>query len=69
MTQNNDSSNAQQPEGETDIVKVVEANHNKQFRFNKVFGGDCSQRLVFDYVQGAIDSVINGFNCTIFAYG
>lgn len=42
----------------------------KNFHFDKVFGSDASQEEVYEFVlQPMIDDVIEGFNCTVFAYG
>lgn len=48
--------------------------HNKRelfrFRFNKVFGQDSAQDTIFDAVARPVtDSVLQGYNGTIFAYG
>lgn len=41
-----------------------------QFNFDRVFGTDTAQEIVFDYTaRPLVDSVINGYNCTVFAYG
>ena len=43
---------------------------NYKFRFKHIFPQDCSQEDVFGVVaQPVIDSVIDGYNGTIFAYG
>ena len=41
------------------------------FTFNRVFGEDVSQADVFEGsgVKGLIDSVLEGYSCTVFAYG
>ncbi|KAJ1515704.1 Kinesin- protein 6 [Coelomomyces lativittatus] len=48
-------------------------NHTKEhfgFRFDRVFDTQVSQEEVFEHVaKDSIDSVLNGFNATIFAYG
>ncbi|KAK3702933.1 Kinesin-related motor protein [Vermiconidia calcicola] len=43
---------------------------NKTYAFDKVFSPAADQGIVFDEVVSPImDEVLNGFNCTIFAYG
>ncbi|KAH7078326.1 P-loop containing nucleoside triphosphate hydrolase protein [Paraphoma chrysanthemicola] len=43
---------------------------NKTYQFDKVFSPAADQNMVFDEVVSPIlDEVLNGFNCTIFAYG
>ncbi|KAH7119976.1 P-loop containing nucleoside triphosphate hydrolase protein [Dendryphion nanum] len=44
--------------------------NNKTYQFDKVFSPAADQSMVFDEVVVPImDEVLNGFNCTIFAYG
>lgn len=43
---------------------------NKTYQFDKVFSPAADQNMVFDEVVSPIlDEVLQGFNCTIFAYG
>lgn len=43
---------------------------NKTYQFDKVFSPASDQGMIFDEVVSPIlDEVLNGFNCTIFAYG
>lgn len=43
---------------------------NKTYQFDKVFSSAADQNMVFDEVVSPIlDEVLDGFNCTIFAYG
>ncbi|KAK5163098.1 Kinesin- motor protein [Saxophila tyrrhenica] len=43
---------------------------NKTYAFDKVFSPAADQGIIFDDVVSPIlDEVLNGFNCTIFAYG
>ncbi|KAJ4374089.1 Kinesin- motor protein [Neocucurbitaria cava] len=43
---------------------------NKTYQFDKVFSPAADQNMVFDEVVSPIlDEVLDGFNCTIFAYG
>lgn len=42
----------------------------KQFTFDRVFGPEADQELVYDCVaRPFVREVLDGFNCTIFAYG
>ena len=42
----------------------------KTFTFDAVFGPDSQQKNVYDIcAAGVVDSVLNGYNGTIFAYG
>ena len=42
----------------------------KTYPFDKVFGPEADQAMVFDEVaEGMLDEVLSGYNCTIFAYG
>ncbi|KAJ4345169.1 Kinesin- motor protein [Ascochyta clinopodiicola] len=44
--------------------------NNKTYQFDKVFSSAADQGMVFDeVVTPIIDEVLDGFNCTIFAYG
>lgn len=50
--------------------KVDEADSGKRFTFDAVFGPDSQQEQVFEAVaMPIIDSVMSGYNGTIFAYG
>ncbi|EEB05748.2 kinesin-like protein cut7 [Schizosaccharomyces japonicus yFS275] len=43
---------------------------NKTYTFDRVYGPEADQAMVFeDTVIPMLDQVLNGFNCTIFAYG
>jgi len=42
----------------------------KKYAFDRVFGPDSSQEMVFDEaIRPFVESVLEGFNCTVFAYG
>lgn len=42
----------------------------KTYPFDKVFGPEADQAMVFGEVaEGMLDEVLAGYNCTIFAYG
>lgn len=38
-------------------------------RFDAVYGGESTQEQLFREIAPGIDSVLNGYNCTVFAYG
>lgn len=51
-------------------VCVSDRNTTHEFTFDYVFGGDSTQDSVYDKVaRSAVESVCNGYNSTIFAYG
>ncbi|KAH8728916.1 P-loop containing nucleoside triphosphate hydrolase protein [Phaeosphaeriaceae sp. PMI808] len=53
-----------------DLSMGSNALSNKTYQFDKVFSPAADQNIVFDEVVSPIlDEVLNGFNCTIFAYG
>lgn len=56
-----------------DISKTVSVIQNRQrrsYHYDKVFGIDATQEDIFNGVAfDLINDVLNGFNCTIFAYG
>ncbi|XP_067297313.1 kinesin-like protein KIF18A [Pseudorasbora parva] len=57
-----------QRSGNRDVRK--RANKDLKFVFDCVFGEDSSQLEVFENTTKAIvDGVLNGYNCTVFAYG
>ena len=37
--------------------------------YDKVYPKDAKQQDVYEFVAGTINSVLQGFNATIFAYG
>ncbi|KAF0697946.1 Aste57867_11399 [Aphanomyces stellatus] len=39
------------------------------YTYDAVFGTAATQRDVYSYVQSSVEQVVQGFNCTIFAYG
>nr|XP_046245296.1 kinesin-like protein KIF18A [Scatophagus argus] len=46
------------------------ANKDLKFVFDHVFGENSTQADIFDSTtKGVLDGVMNGFNCTVFAYG
>ncbi|TNV86797.1 hypothetical protein FGO68_gene1664 [Halteria grandinella] len=51
------------------LLRIIDHQHNLESQFNRVFDMRSTQREVFDSVQYCLDSVIAGFNSTIFAYG
>ncbi|KAB5552036.1 hypothetical protein DKX38_009347 [Salix brachista] len=55
-------------------VTVLHSMANKQvdrvFTFDKVFGPKAQQRSIYDQaIAPIVDEVLEGFNCTVFAYG
>ncbi|CAN0926737.1 Kinesin-like protein KIN-5D [Linum grandiflorum] len=56
------------------IVTLIQNTAHKQidknYQFDKVFGPTCEQKLLFDSaVTPIVNEVLEGYNCTIFAYG
>ncbi|XP_023666294.1 kinesin-like protein KIF18A isoform X2 [Paramormyrops kingsleyae] len=46
------------------------ANKDLKFVFDNVFGEDSTQQNIFENsTKGILDGVLNGYNCTVFAYG
>jgi hypothetical protein len=41
----------------------------KLFEFDRVFGAHASQNDVYAAVSHLVQDVVDGFNCTVFAYG
>ncbi|KAK9127151.1 hypothetical protein Syun_015948 [Stephania yunnanensis] len=55
-------------------VNIMQTTSNKQvdrvFTFDKVFGPKAQQRSIYDHaVSPIVNEVLEGFNCTVFAYG
>ena len=51
------------------LVKQKEAGGTKAFAFDKVFGPDSTQIMVYkEVVCPIIKEVLQGYNCTVFAY-
>lgn len=47
-----------------------EEDAQRQYTFDSVFGMDCKQRDVYEQTsQSIVESCLNGYNGTIFAYG
>ncbi|KAL5262688.1 hypothetical protein ACHWQZ_G008176 [Mnemiopsis leidyi] len=52
------------------VVKQHNTNLNKKYTFDHVYGPESSQVDVYKGVaQSAIEEVLQGYNCTVFAYG
>ncbi len=50
--------------------KAGEAEPPKDFYFDAVFGPNAEQKNIYDIcASGVVESVLNGYNGTIFAYG
>jgi kinesin family protein 11 len=42
----------------------------RTYHFDQVFSPEADQEIVFDsVVKGTLDEVLEGYNCTLFAYG
>lgn len=51
------------------LIKQKEAGGTKTFAFDKVFGPDSTQVTVYkEVVCPIIEEVLQGYNCTVFAY-
>ncbi|KAH3902605.1 Kip1p SCDLUD_000185 [Saccharomycodes ludwigii] len=54
----------------TELVLQQSRNLQKKFHFDKVFGAESDQEKVYqDIAQSYIDEMLQGYNCTVFAYG
>jgi kinesin family protein 11 len=54
----------------TSSFGVVTLPPTRKYPFDMVFGPEASQELVYDeVVQPMLDEVLEGYNCTLFAYG
>lgn len=52
------------------VARILHPKQNLDFVFDRVFNIDSTQPKVYEYsVSHMIDSVLSGFNCTVFAYG
>ncbi len=50
--------------------KANESEPQKEFFFDAVFDKDVTQKHIYDVcASGVVESVLNGYNGTIFAYG
>lgn len=45
------------------------AHTGKTYTFDRVFGPESDQRMIFEAVGSSLDEMLQGYNCTIFAYG
>lgn len=51
-------------------MTVETAVHHRRFTFDKVFDSDADQARLFDSaVAPVVDQVLQGYSCTVFAYG
>ena len=67
------------PPDKLDVIQVVSAEegsisvtggkHNLTCKYDTVFGEESTQEDVFEFVKPSIIQVIQGYNCTVFAYG
>ena len=54
----------------TSSLGVVTLPPTRKYPFDAVFGPEASQELVYDeVVQPMLEEVLEGYNCTLFAYG
>ena len=59
-----------QTEPQTSSLGMVQLPPTRTYPFDTVFGPEADQSLIYqDVVAPMLDEVINGYNCTIFAYG
>lgn len=53
--------------------KTITVKHSacqKEYKFDEVFGPDCSQiHVYYRVLEPLIEEVLQGYNCTVFAYG
>ncbi|ONK62329.1 uncharacterized protein A4U43_C07F2770 [Asparagus officinalis] len=53
-----------------EVVVLLNKQAEKTFTFDKVFGPKALQRSIYDHaVSPIVKDVLEGFNCTVFAYG
>jgi len=54
----------------TSSLGLVTLPPTRKYPFDAVFGPEASQELVYDeVVQPMLEEVLQGYNCTLFAYG
>ncbi|KAJ1297715.1 hypothetical protein BS78_01G398000 [Paspalum vaginatum] len=55
---------------EVTVLQSLFKQPDRTFSFDKVFGPDSQQRLIFDHaVAPIVNDVLEGYNCTVFAFG
>ena len=60
------------PHEDTDDILRANRSREKRYVFDHVFSSEATQEDVYHAViqgKGIIESVLNGYNCTVFAYG
>ena len=57
------------PKGGMTVECEEEGKKNTKFDFDAVFGNDSTQDQIFDECRDLVQSVLDGYNITIFAYG
>jgi kinesin family protein 11 len=64
-------STAAEPRGKAITVQTSPSTFsNKTYAFDRVYGAEASQQMVFDdTVEPIVEEMLGGYNCTIFAYG
>ncbi|ETW05509.1 hypothetical protein H310_03266 [Aphanomyces invadans] len=50
-------------------VKCPDHSIDATYNYDAIFGTHANQRDVYAYLQSSVEQVVQGFNCTIFAYG
>ncbi|KAK9826542.1 hypothetical protein WJX74_001553 [Apatococcus lobatus] len=55
--------------GEDGLVRVTQGDVSFESRYDAALGPSRSQRDVFDTTRGCVDSLMEGYNSSIFAYG
>ena len=50
-------------------IRVEKGNHSFEGEFDRVFGENTSQEVVYESVRSAVGNVLKGYNASILAYG
>ena len=50
-------------------VNVIDTFEKKMFTYDRMLGIDSAQSDVFEYVKHSVESIMDGFNATVLAYG
>lgn len=60
------------PNEDSDDILRANRSREKQYIFDHVFSAEASQKEVYETIveeKNIIDTVLSGYNCTVFAYG